>query len=138
MIEKLHEHIIDELRINTKTDTIFTLTSILLNFIALAINTTIVLTSEEITASTIIIVVIFIVLIVIVNLVAIIGLLRGKQTRFKLISGLLKMYKDQNIDGYYDPAVLANYNVRYALFILAVGFIGLIAIAVPVVILFTA
>ena len=138
MIEKLHDHIIDELRINTKTDTIFTLTSILLNFIALAINTAIVLTSEEITASTIIIVVIFIVLIVIVNLVAILGLLRGKQTRFKLISGLLKMYKDQNIDGYYDPTVLANYNVRYALFILAVGFIGLIAIAVPVVILFTA
>jgi len=32
---------------------------------------------------------------IIVNFVAEIGLIRGRQTRAKIINGLLKMYKDQ-------------------------------------------
>jgi len=70
----------------------------------------------------------------VVNLIVIFGLLKGKQTRLKLINGLLKMYKDQGVEGYYDASLLSNYNIRYNLFILAVVFIGVIAIAVPFVI----
>lgn len=77
---------------------------------------------------------IFVALTIVVNLVVISGLLKGKQTRFKLLSGLIKMYKDQCVEGYYDPALLGNYNTRYNLFILAVVFLGLIAIVVPFVI----
>jgi hypothetical protein len=62
------------------------------------------------------------------------GLFKGKQTRFKLLNGLMKMYKDQGVDGYYDTSLLGNYNTRYNLFIFAVIFIGLIAIIVPFVI----
>ncbi len=46
----------------------------------------------------------------------------------------MKMYKDQGVEGYYDPILLGNYNTRYNLFILAVVFLGLIAIVVPFVI----
>lgn len=38
MIERVHEHIITELQQNTRTDTIFILTAILLNLIALGVN----------------------------------------------------------------------------------------------------
>jgi len=65
------------------------------------------------------------------NLVVIFGLLKGKQTRAKLVNGLLKMYKDQGVEGYYDASLLRNYNTRYNLFILVVVFIGVIAVAVP-------
>ena len=60
--------------------------------------------------------------------------LKGKQTRNILLNGLMKMYKDQGVEGYYDPILLGNYNTRYNLFILAVVFLGLIAIVVPFVI----
>jgi len=50
----------------------------------------------------------FISLSIVVNLVVIFGLLKGKQTRFKLLNGLLKMYKDQGVGGYYDPSILSS------------------------------
>jgi len=77
---------------------------------------------------------IFVSLTIVVNLVVIQGMLKGKQTRNILLNGLMKMYKDQDVEGYYDPSLLGNYNTRYNLFILAVVFLGLIAIVVPFVI----
>jgi len=130
MIEKVHEHIITELQQNTRTDTIFILTAILLNLITLAVNS-VVAGDVSNGATTDIIMAMFVVLIVVVNVVVIFGLLKGKQTRLKLINGLLKMYKDQQVDGYYDPTLLANYNVRYNLFILTVVTTGIIAVVVP-------
>jgi hypothetical protein len=67
----------------------------------------------------------------VVNLVVIIGILKGKQTRSRLLGGLIKMYRDQGVDGYYDPLLLSNYSARYNLFILVVVFLGLTAIVVP-------
>ena len=81
--------------------------------------------------SQLIVMFLFVVLIVLVNIVVIFGLIKGKQTRVKLVSGLLKMYKDNNVDKYYDEDLLGNYNVRYNLFIMVVVFTGIIAIAVP-------
>jgi len=130
MIEKVHEHIITELQQNTRTDIIFILTAILLNLITLAVNS-VVAGDVSNGATTDIIMAMFVVLIVVVNVVVIFGLLKGKQTRIKLINGLLKMYKDQQVDGYYDLTLLANYNVRYNLFILAVVTTGIIAVVVP-------
>jgi len=77
----------------------------------------------------------FIVLVIVINLVAEIGIIKGKQNRQKLIDGLLKMYKDQGVDGYYDPSLLGNYNMRYNLFMLVVLVTGLVAIIVPVLLL---
>lgn len=133
MIERVHQHIIAELQQGARTDTLFILTAVLLNLLVLAINSSLAAESGEIT-NRIIVMFIFVALTLVVNLVAIVGLLKGKQTRSKLLNGLLKMYEDQGVEGYYDPSLMSNYNVRYNLFILAVVFTGLISIAVPFVI----
>jgi NADH:ubiquinone oxidoreductase subunit K len=132
MIEKVHEHIVSELHQSARTDTIFILTAIILNLLSLAINSIAATTNENDTTTTVM--VIFVCLIIVVNIVAVFGLLKGKQTRARLINGLLKMYKDQGVDGYYDESLLGNYDVRYNLFILAVVATGLIAIIVPFII----
>jgi len=133
MIERVHEHIITELQQNTRTDTIFIITAILLNLVILATNS-IMAAGEEQSVTTTIVMVLFVCLVIVVNLVVIFGLLKGRQTRVKLINGLLKMYKDQGVEGYYDASLLSNYNTRYNLFILVVVFLGVIAIVVPFVI----
>ena len=133
MIERVHEHIITELQQNTRTDTIFIITAILLNLVVLAVNSIVAGEASE-SVTTTIVMVLFVCLLIVVNLVVIFGLLKGKQTRLKLINGLLKMYKDQGVEGYYDASLLSNYNARYTLFILAVVFLGVIAIVVPFVI----
>lgn len=134
MIQRVHEHIITELQQNTRTDTVFILTAILLNLIALGVNSAVSSESDK-DMTTWVVFFTFVCLVIVVNIVVVIGLLRGKQTRIKLINGLLKMYKDQGVEGYYDPSLLANYSVRYNLFLLAVVFTGLIAIVVPLVLI---
>ncbi len=134
MIERVHEHIIAELQQNTRTDTIFIITAILLNLLTLGINSAVASGSNQ-DATTWTVFFTFISLLIVVNFVVEIGLLKGKQTRTKLINGLLKMYKDQGVEGYYDASLLSNYNTRYNLFLLVVVFTGLIAIIVPLILI---
>jgi len=130
MIERVHEHIIAELQQNTRTDTIFILTAVILNLLALGVNSG-VAGGRDTDATTWIVFFAFLCLVIVINFVVVIGLLRGKETRIKLINGLLKMYKDQGVAGYYDASLLSNYSTRYNLFLLAVVFTGVIAIVVP-------
>lgn len=130
MIEHIHKHITSELQQNTRTDIIFILTAILLNLITLAVNAGMSEKSRTDNA-TLIAMFAFVCLIVLVNLVVVFGLSKGKQTREKLLNGLIKMYKDQNVDKYYDESLMGNYNVRYNLFIMVVMFTGIIATVVP-------
>lgn len=134
MIERVHEHLISELNSNTRTDTIFVLTAIILNLITLGINSG--FASSGGGSSATVVLFTFIALLIVVNLVSEVGLIRGRQMRRKLLNGLMKMYKDQNVEGYYDPSLLGDYVTRYNLFMLAVLFTGLIALIVPL-ILFT-
>ena len=90
MIEHVHTHIISELQQNTKTDIIFILSSIVLNLITLAVNSGMVEKSR--TDDTLLVVMfIFVALVILINVVAIFGILKGKQTRTKLLKGLLLM-----------------------------------------------
>jgi len=132
MIQRVHEHIISELGTNTRTDTIFVLTAIILNLITLGINSGI--ASSESNDTSTIMMFTFVALLIVVNLVAEFGLIRGRQMRRKLLSGLLKMYKDQGVEGYYDPSLLSDYKTRYNLFMLTVLFTGLVAIVIPFII----
>jgi hypothetical protein len=128
MLEKLHDHIVEELSVNTKTDIIFIITAIFLNFLALAINSAMAFSPEYF-----FIFILFILLILVVNTVVITGLSRGKQTRFKLLTGLMQMYKDEGIEKYYDGSILESYNTRYTLFTIAVVSTGILACLVPIV-----
>ena len=129
MIERVHEHLLNELNTNARTDTIFVLTAIILNLITLGINSGVASSNDNGTTS--IIMFTFVALLLVVNFVAEIGLIRGRQIRRKLISGLMKMYQDQNVDGYYDATLMSDYKTRYNLFMLAVLFTGLVAIIIP-------
>jgi hypothetical protein len=139
MIEKLHDHIIDELKTNTKTDTIFIVTSILLNFIGLGINSIFAtgtgdnsITDETyMTTSDYINFFLLISLLLVINTIVIMGLRKGKQSRSMLLNGLLKIYKDKEIDQYYDASLLSSYDARYTLFTLAVVSTGVIGILIP-------
>ena len=132
MIDRVHEHIVSELQRGARTDTIFVVIAVLLNLLMLGIGSGIAQDSGENGATTIVLG-LFIALTVVVNVVAVFGLLKGKETRARLIGGLLRLYVDQHVDGYYDPALLRNYGARYTLFILAVVSMGAVAIAVPLV-----
>ena len=133
MIERVHQHIVAELQQAARTDTIFIITAVVLNLVTLGINSSVATESQESAASTTVMF-LFVALTIAINLIATVGLLKGKQTRSKLLDGLLKMYADQGVDGYYDPSLLSNYSVRYTLFISAVLCMGLIAIVVPLVV----
>ena len=130
MIEHVHNHITSELQQNTRTDIIFILSAITLNLITLAVNSGMAENSRT-QESSLIVMFVFVCLIVVVNIVVVFGLMKGKQTRVKLLNGLMTMYKDQGVDKYYDMSLLGNYNVRYNLFIMVVLFTGLIAAIVP-------
>jgi len=130
MLEYVHKHIVAELQQSAKTDMIFILSSILLNLLTLAINAGMVEKSR--TDDTVLMVMfMFVGLVILINTVAIIGLLKGKQTRSKLLSGLINMYQDQKVDKYYDVSMLGSYSVRYNLFIMVVVCTGLVSILVP-------
>jgi len=134
MIGRVHEHIITELQQNARTDTIFILTAILLNLLALGINSAVAQGSNKNTTTWVVFFT-FVCLVIVINFVVELGLLKGKQTRIKLINGLLKMYKDQGVEGYYDASLLSNYALRYNLFLFVVVFTGLIALVVPLVLI---
>jgi hypothetical protein len=142
MLERLHEHINQELNTNTRTDTIFVITGIVFNFIMLGISSAMAGEatntydgSSNMTAS--IVLGITMTLTVIINGIAITGLITGRTTREKLYAGLLKMYTDSKVAQYYDSSLLSNYTNRYALFMGVIGLLGLAAIAIPLVVLFT-
>ena len=132
MIERVHEHLISELSSNTRTDTIFILTAIILNLITLGINS--ILASAGGNGTGTIVLFMFVSLLIVVNLVAEVGLIRGRQMRRKLLNGLMKMYKDQGVDGYYDSSLLGDYGTRYNLFMLSFLFTGLIALVLPLIV----
>ena len=135
MIERVHRHIITELQQNARTDTIFIITAIFLNLLSLGVNSIVGTVDENPDVTTWVVFATFICLVIVVNFVVVVGLNKGKQTRTKLIDGLLKMYKDQKVEGYYDATLLTNYSTRYNLFLLAVSFTGIVALIVPIVLI---
>ena len=128
MLEIVHNHIIEEMKLNTRTDSIFVLTSIVLNFMILAINASLASYSDY---EKLDVMLVFVGLAAAVNIVAEVGLLKGRQNRYRLLSGLLKMYKDQGVEGYYDSSLPGNYNLRYVMFMLVVLLTGIAGILVP-------
>ncbi len=129
MIQRVHEHLISELNKNTTTDTIFVLAGIILNLVILGINSGFAAGGAR--GTQLIIMFILVALLIVINLVVELGLIRGRQTRVQLLNGLLKMYKDQGVEGYYDPSLLSDYKVRYNLFMFTVLFTGLVALILP-------
>ncbi len=141
MLDQVHQHITNELQQGARTDTVFVITAILFNLLTLGINSAIASSaasrSAYDTSSSIagdLVLGILIVVVLLVNGIAIAGLLTGRETRAKLLAGLLAMYRDNGVDKYYDATLLTNYNRRYVLFIAAILCLALTAVIVPLIV----
>jgi hypothetical protein len=138
MIEKVHQHIVNELQQSSRTDTIFVVTAVLFNLIVLAINSAVAsdAVSEKASSSDDFVLVVFIIMAIIVNSIAIAALYTGKNTRNKLLQGLLSMYRDNEVDKYYDSSLLTSYGKRYFFFTLVILCLAITSVIVPLVIRF--
>lgn len=132
MLERLHEHVVAELGQSSRTDTIFIVVAVIFNLVALGINTSYANNYNPSTSRDIILVVL-IAMTIMINTIALLGLLVGRRTRAKLLTGLLSMYADNNIDKYYDRSLVSNYSRRYLLFSAVILILGIVAIVVPLV-----
>ena len=139
MLEQVHDHIVSELGQSSRTDTIFVVTAIIFNLIVLAINSGVAIAATEENASTPndLILAVFIAMTVLINILAVVGLIMGRRTRGTLLSGLVAMYHDNDVDKYYDPSLLSNYGVRYLLFTGVIVTLAVTAIVVPLIIRFS-
>ena len=68
---------------------------------------------------------------VLINLFVVRALLTGRETRQKFLHGLVTMYKDNNVEEYYDDSLLSTYGFRDKLFVAVVLILAVIAIFVP-------
>ena len=138
MIKEVHQHIVNELQQSSRTDTIFVITAVLFNFIVMGINIVFAeeAVSERASSSADILLIVFIIMAIIVNSIAIAALYTGKNTRNKLLQGLLSMYRDNEVDKYYDSSLLTNYGKRYFLFTSVILCLAITSVIVPLVIRF--
>ena len=136
MLQQVHEHIVNELQQNTRTDTIFVVTAIAFNLIVLGINSSVASEADRAraNASDDMILIVFMIMSLLVNTIAIIALNTGRMSREKLIRGLLAMYTDNDVAQYYDASLVAGYRRRYYLFIGVILCLALTSIVVPLII----
>ena len=148
MLGQVHDHIVKELGESSRTDTIFVLTAIMFNLLALGVSSGMAAAAVEeragvaseiqIAAPTYdILLAVFIGMTLLINAVAIAALVLGRRNRRTLLGGLVAMYSDNEVDRYYDPSLVANYGVRYLLFASVITSLALTAIAVPLIIRLT-
>ncbi len=105
MLEQLHDHIIGELQQNARTDTVFVVTAVLFNLVVLGINSAVAGARNGTSGPTLAADLVFAILIVmtlLINGLAVLALSLGRQTRLKLLNGLVSMYRDNHVDKYYD------------------------------------
>ena len=138
MLGQVHDHIVRELGDGTRTDTIFVLAAVVFNLIVLGVNSGVstAAITEEVTTTYDLILAVFIGSTVLLNVIAAAALILGRRTRRMLLNGLVAMYRDNEVDQYYDPSLTSNYGVRYLLFTGMIVTLAATAIIVPVIIRF--
>ena len=136
MLKEIHTHIVHELQQSSRTDTVFVISAILFNLIVLGINWGV---ASDVNKEGIrppendFILIILIAAVVIINLFSLRALMSGRDTRNRLLKGLMDMYKDNDVDKYYDVNLLDSYSQRYKMFMAVLVILGLIAVVVPLI-----
>jgi hypothetical protein len=135
MLKEVHEHILTELQQSSRTDTIFVVSAVIFNLVVLGINWGVAGPdrNQVHAASDDIILSLLIAATVLINFFVVRALLTGRDTRKKLLQGLVTMYKDNNVEKYYDESLLNAYGFRYKLFVAVLMILGVIAIFVPLI-----
>lgn len=138
MLNQVHDHIVSELGHSSRTDTIFVITAIVFNLVVLGINSAVAgsATNAGDTTAPDLILTVFIVMTILVNLIAVSALFIGRRTRRRLLEGLVSMYRDNDVDKYYDPSLLSDYGSRYLLFTGVIILLAVTSIVVPLIVRF--
>ena len=146
MKERLHTQMTDELAQGTRTDTILTIVTIILNLIFIGAGSGLAAASHpysyrtetfSINSTTTAIMFVFIAATVVISYAAVSALLKGKKRRLKLTEGLIEMYKEEGMEKYYDPSVTQAYETRYNLFAIVITLLGLLGVVIPLIIFTT-
>ena len=136
MLKDIHRHIISELQQSSRTDTVFIISAVLYNLVILGICWGVASDTNkagEHPAGNDFILVLLMLATVSINTFIVKALLSGKNTRLKLLDGLLTMYKDNNVDKYYDYSLLNSYKTRYHMFSVIIMILAAIAIIIPLI-----
>jgi len=133
MLREIHEHVVSELQQASRTDTVFVVTAVLFNLIVLAINWAVASDTDAGAhpAHNDLILVLLFSATVLINYFAVRALLAGRDTRRRLLSGLVEMYRDNHVDKYYDASLLDTYGTRYKLFVAVLLCLAVLSIIVP-------
>ena len=132
ILECLHSHIRDELDRGSKTDTIVVIAAILYNLVMYIVIGTIASNASSIESNGLL--VIFVIMSLLINFVTVKALQSNKDSRHKLLLGLLKIYGDQNVETYYDSTLLHDYSRRYNYFTIIIVGMGFAALLIPLII----
>jgi hypothetical protein len=142
--ERLHEQMTAEMKQGTRTDTIVVIVAILLNLIFLGINSGVASTVRNfdysgpgiertsVNAIALVILILLLAVVIAINFFVLRILSRGKERRAKLMAGLMKMYQEEEMEGYYDPTIEHSYEARYNLFSAVVVSLGSLAVLIPI------
>ena len=138
MLHQVHDHIVSELGHSSRTDIIFVVTAVVFNLVVLGINSGVATAATESDTSSVndVVLTVFIAMTLLLNIIAVAALYLGRRTRRMLLSGLIAMYHDNDVEKYYDPSLVSNYGTRYLLFGGVIVTLALTAIVVPLIIRF--
>ena len=135
MLKEIHGHIVNELQQNAKTDTVFVVAAVLFNLVVLGINWGV--ASEAAkgrnTGQNDLILGLLIAGTLLINAFAGRALVAGRSSREKLLTGLQRMYEDNDVAKYYDDDLVGTYRARYTLFTLVLGVLAAFAFVVPLI-----
>ena len=151
MKDRLHGEISAELEQTTKTDKTTVVVAIVLNIVFLLANMAFAsaawstnydyrndgsfTTSTEFNFSLFAAFLILLGVTIVFDFFVVRALSKGVERRVKLTEGLVKMYQEEGLDKYYDPAIIQGYQSRYGLYKNIILIMGVLAVAVPLVFL---
>ena len=136
MLENVHKHIINELQQSSRTDTVFIISAVLYNLVVLGISWGVAAEGnpqKPYPPENDFILALLIIATLLINAFIIKALHAGKNTRVKLLDGIIKMYQDNEVDKYYDVELLKAYTSRYKLFSVIIMILAAVAIFIPLV-----
>lgn len=135
MLKQVHEHVVSELQQSARTDTVFVVSAVLFNLVVMGINWGVASGTRDNShpPQNDWIMGLLIVATVLVNYFSFRALITGRQTRRKLLGGLIAMYQDNGVDKYYDPSLLDAYGNRYKLFVAVIAILAAVSIVVPLI-----
>ena len=138
MLDRLHHHLTEELQRNARIDTIAIITAIAFNLVVLGINSAVAAAGygSDLRLPGDLVLVAFFFVTFLVNGLAVLALITSKLNSTKIMEGLLEMYRDNEVDKYFNPALLTGLKARYWLFIGIAVTLASASVFIPLIIRF--